>query len=107
MSATTEKIIGYLLFGLGLFCIIFAVYSVYTVFTNVSNPPQVFNSQSVSLSVSSPEAGRSSADVQITLDDGIKKTVNTFLYYLFMFFILSAGSQIAGLGIKFIKEKSN
>jgi len=103
MSSDTEKIFGYVLFSLGLICILFALYSMYNVFTNTANPPEIFKMQSLSFSVSSVAANQSTL-IKITLDSELRKIVDVFLYYLFMTFIVMVGSKISSLGIQFVKE---
>ncbi|MGD0335493.1 MAG: hypothetical protein ABSB18_00105 [Candidatus Omnitrophota bacterium] len=102
MSSDTEKIFGYVMFCIGLICILFAFYSMCNVFTNTANPPELFQMQSLSLSASSDAASQPTL-IKITLDPELRKIVNVFLYYLFMLFIVIVGSTISSLGIKFIK----
>lgn len=103
MNSHTEKIFGYVLLCIGLICILFAIYSVYKVFTNITNPPEIFQMKSFSFLASS-DAGRPPMEFTISLDSQLRKIVNVFLYYLFMLFIVAVGSKICTLGIQFIKE---
>lgn len=104
MSSTTETVFGYILVCIGLVCILFAFYSAYKVFTNAANPPEVFQMRSLDIAVSPPGADAQPTRMTISLDAELRKTVNVFLYYLFMMFIVVVGSNIASLGVKFIKE---
>jgi hypothetical protein len=103
MNSEIEKIFGYVLLCIGLFCILFSFRSMYDVFTNKTDPPEIFQLQSVSFSASSGIADQSTS-ITMALDPQMRKVVNVFLYYLFMFFILMAGSKVSGLGIQFIKD---
>jgi hypothetical protein len=103
MNSDTEKIFGYVLFCIGLICILFAFYSMYNVFTNATNPPEMFQMQSLSFSVSSGVDSQPTL-VKITVDSELRKIVNIFLYYLFMLFIVMIGSAISNLGIQFTRR---
>jgi hypothetical protein len=43
-------------------------------------------------------------EIEILSGEEINKIANMSLYFLFMFFIASAGSRISDLGIKLLKE---
>jgi len=103
MNSNTEKILGYVLFCIGLFCIAFAFYSMYNVFTNLIQPPEIFKMKSLSFSLSAGAANPSTV-MDIALDSEVRKIVNMFIYYLFMLFIVMVGSKISSLGIQFVKE---
>jgi len=103
MDSQTERIIGYILIGIGLVCILFSFYSMYNVFTNVVNPPEIFKMQSLSLTTTVAGAN-GPAQINIALDQEARKVVDMFLYYLFMFFVVIVGSRLGSLGIQFIKE---
>jgi len=99
-----EKMFGYVLVCVGLVCILFAFYSAYNVFTNAENPPGVFQMRSLEITVAPQGAEAQPTQMSISVDTELRKTVNVLLYYLFMLFIVMVGSNIASLGIKFIKE---
>lgn len=103
MKADTERIFGYSLLWLGLACIAFALYSAYTVFTNAANPPDLFQMKSLSFSLG-PGKGNEPTEITVALNPELRRTANVFLYYLFMLFIIGAGSAISGMGIKLIKD---
>lgn len=103
MSSAIEKMFGYVLLCVGLGCILFSFYSMHKVFTNAANPPEIFQLQSLSLSTSI-SANSQPVLMNIPLDSEVRKVVNMFIYYLFMLFILMAGSAVSGLGIQLIKE---
>ncbi|MDD5006256.1 MAG: hypothetical protein PHS93_07170 [Candidatus Omnitrophica bacterium] len=104
MDSSAEKIFGYVLFFIGLACIVFALFSMYNVFTDVSKPPEIFQMQSLSITTTSVANGSQPTVVNIALDAQARKVVNVFLYYLFMLFIVMAGGRISSLGIQFSKE---
>jgi hypothetical protein len=104
MGSDTEKTFGYVMFCIGLICILFAFYSMCNVFKNTANPPEIFQMQSLSLSVSSGADSSQPTLIKITLDSESRKIVNVFLYYLFMLFIVIVGSIISGLGVQFIRK---
>ena len=98
-----EKFLGYILFFIGLICILFAFHAMHNVFTNAAQPPEIFQMQNLNLSASSG-AGSQPTQIQIALDPELRKIVNVFLYYLFMIFMVIMGSKISSLGIQLTKE---
>ncbi len=103
MSSDTEKVLGYVLFCIGLACILFALFCVYNVFTDAVKPPNIFKMQKLSFTTSLGRDSQSMA-INIPLDSDARKIVNVFLYYLFMLFIVTVGGKLSSLGIQFIKE---
>jgi len=103
MALKTEKTLGYILFFIGLICIFFAFRSMQDVFSKETNPPEIFQLKSLDFSVSAG-ADIPPTAVRVTLDSEIRKTVNIFLYYLFMLFIIMVGGKVSSLGIQLIKE---
>jgi len=99
----TEKIFGYIMFAVGLCCILFALSSMRSVFTGATLPPEIFQMQTLNFTVNlgpnNPPAAMSMA-----LDPEIRKLANMFLYYLFMFFVVLVGGKIGSLGIQLTKE---
>lgn len=103
MSLHLEKIFGYILLGIGLVCLLFAFFSMYNVFTDLTEPPEIFKMESLSLSTT-VSGSSEPAVTSISLDPEARKTVNMFLYYLLMIFIVIVGGKISSLGIQLIKE---
>jgi hypothetical protein len=102
---TTEKIVGYVLLGMGLIFIIFAVYSMYEVFTGTTKPPAIFKMESIAISPPTvPGVEVPPAKIELVSGSEVSKVVNLTLWYMLMFFIASVGNKIAGLGVKLIRE---
>ncbi len=104
MSLRIQKSIGYVLLFIGLISIFIAFRSVQDLFTLQTNPPEVFQTKNLNFSVSGVDSG-SSTSVMLTLDQGVRKFVNIVLYSFFMFFVVSIGAKLCGLGIQLVKEK--
>lgn len=118
-----EKTIGYVLLLAGLSMIFMAVFLIFNVLTGKSKAPSV-----VSYSLPPIELGGLNSQLQIPeglqLPEGfqlaeatpssagkfqipnelINDSINTGFYFLLMTFIVSAGSKVAGIGVKLIKE---
>lgn len=103
MSSKTEKISGYILLFVGIICIFIAFRSMQDIFNQETNPPEIFQTKSLSFTLSGGEAVGSTS-VKVSLDSDIRKTVNICLYYMFMFFVVIIGGRISSLGIQLIKE---
>jgi len=94
-----EKIFGFILIIIGLMLIFYSIYSMFNIFSGSSNPPKIIKMNDVKLSI--PLVG----EIEILSGEEISKIANMSLYSIFMFFIISAGSRIADLGIKLLKIK--
>lgn len=118
-----EKIIGYILLFAGLAMVFMAVFLIFNVLTGKTKAPSV-----VSYSLPPIELGGLNSQLQIPeglqLPEGFQLTeatpsssskfqipnelindsINTGFYFLLMSFIVSAGSKVAGIGVKLIKE---
>ncbi|MGD9015721.1 MAG: hypothetical protein PVI33_06840 [Candidatus Omnitrophota bacterium] len=103
MAENTERVLGYILFCIGLICIAFALNSTYQIFTNVKAPPEIFQMESVVFSTSS-QSNTYPVEVKILLDSSLRRVVNTLLYYLFMLFILAIGGKLSTLGIQLLRR---
>ncbi|VVB97758.1 Uncharacterised protein [uncultured archaeon] len=97
------KAVGYGLLIAGLVMIIFSVLSMYSVYTGATPAPPVITMNSVSISL---PTGAGTPPVQAELISGIQssKLVNMGIWYALMFFVVSAGGRIGGLGVKLIRE---
>lgn len=94
-----ERIVGYVLLGIGLILIFFSIYEMITVFTGASPPPKLFNFSDIYF----PAAGEAEPKLMIAGEE-LNKLVAMAFWYLLMFFIMWAGGKIASLGINLIKE---
>ena len=103
MKLDIKKIFGYFLVFTGLICMAFALYCVYNVFTNMTKPPEIFKLNNLVFFVN-PGRDRVPTEVTVRLEPEARKIVDTFLYYLFMLFILALGSKVSMLGTQFIRE---
>lgn len=96
--------------------IVIPVFLIANVLTGKSKPPQVFNTEAPSFEIplDIPKDAKTSTGLNISQsgsqkakiisDEVFNATLNISVYYLLMFFITSAGSKIAGIGIKLIKD---
>jgi hypothetical protein len=103
MDRGHEVILGYVLLCIGLTCMAFALLCAYQIFTNVKSPPEIFQMESAVFSVS-PYSNAPAVETKILLDPSIKTIVNMLLYYMLMFFILSAGAKLSALGIQLLRR---
>lgn len=107
-----EKIVGYLLIGVGLIAMVVASLSVYSVFTKKSAPVKLFNFSGISLDTSQflpqdlPEGGsellaQQSAQMpkaELLPADVLNDSSNIFAHLFLMGFIVSVGYKVASLG---------
>lgn len=103
MDINIRKLIGYIFLCAGFICILFAFYSMYEAFTNAAKPPELFKLNSLTFMVNAAQA-QGPTEVTMPLDAQMQKLINLFLYYMYMFFVLAAGSRIGALGIELTRE---
>ncbi|MDD5347120.1 MAG: hypothetical protein PHT59_00750 [Candidatus Omnitrophica bacterium] len=99
MDAKTDKIIGYALLGVGLVLIVIAAHNVYSVFTGVSAPPEVLRFGNIMMVLPNNQG-----TAELVTGEVLNKFGNLMLWYIFMFFLVTAGNKIAGLGITLARE---
>ena len=113
-----SKIIGWLLFSIGLLIIFYGLYSSFNIFTGRSSPPRifVFVQEETSSLEKEPLTGKIDEKEIITemISEQIKsivplnfseKLLNLISWSIFAGILFFGGGKIAGLGIKLIKEK--
>jgi hypothetical protein len=103
MKIKDYKAVGYGLLIAGLIMIIYSVFSMYSVYTGATPPPPVIQMNSVTISL---PTGAGIPPVQTELISGTdsSKLVNMGIWYALMFFVVSAGGRISGLGVQLIRE---
>lgn len=92
-----NKILGYLLICAGLLVIFFSLVGMYKVFANGSPVVAVVQMADVQLNTQY-------GPVQIPMK-GVNAVANLGLFAVFMFFVLSAGSKLAGVGNGMLKNE--
>ncbi len=105
------KIIGWLVFALGLFLIIWTLFYSYQIYTAKIAVPEIFQTPKTTVS----QTG-GSQDIQTQLQNmigdqlkgflppgSITQILNLAVFSILAFILIYGGMQIAGLGIKLIK----
>ena len=114
----TSPIVGWILVIVGLAAISFGLLSAYNIFTGKAEAPVIFRPTEAATAI--PAAGVSSNDMakaeQILQEkihqeitaiipaDYFSKILNLISWSTFIMLLVFAGTQVAGLGIKLIKE---
>ena len=102
----SEKVIGYILLGLGIGAILFSVLNVYQVLTKRIQPIDLFSFESVSLDFSKlADQADENADLKQELlsSDKLNKPLNITAHLFFMGFVASTGFKIASLGTQLLR----
>jgi hypothetical protein len=115
-----ECILGYILIAAGLAMICFVVLQSYNIFTGKVSPPGIFKFENSSLSpLPSPSEKTSTSPTEIQKQvetmisekvkeilpmELISKVFNLISWSILAGILIFAGTQIAGLGIKLVKE---
>jgi len=103
MQAKSDKLLGYLLLGLGIAMILLAVYGVYNVFSGISLAAEIFQMDGITVSVPTGQGGPRST-VELLSGPVASRLINMGVWYIFMLFIVSAGGKIASIGAGLIRD---
>lgn len=117
----SERIIGYILLGIGILMIILTTLQIFSVFTGKDAPIQVFTLESTKktqqTSTSDLLEKIQQGDISALLESGsgsipglevispeaIYKLLNITVYYFLMMFLLNVGYKIASLGVQMLR----
>lgn len=104
-----NKILGYVLLGIGLLLIVLPLFQTYNIFTAKSLPPELFSAPKMQAS-----QANNPADIQQQLLEkallavmpvgSINKSLNLASWVLLTWALMLGGSKLAGLGIKLAKD---
>jgi len=103
-----EKIVGYLLLGIGILIMIFGTISVYRVFTGYAKPFELFNLSGISVSPSNLlgnefAATDQTANLDLLSAKDLNSTANSLAHLFLMGFIVSTGYKLATLGVNMVR----
>jgi len=99
MAKETRTIVGYVLLGIGIFLILKGLYGVYAVFTGAALPPSLFTIADVVLSLSG-----GSGSLRLLEGAQATKMADMATWYILMFFFVTAGSKVAGIGAQLVRQ---
>jgi len=122
-----NQIVGYVLLAVGIAMIMLSVHGMYKVFTDIEPPPAIITLSDIKFSIpglgAEPEhesdpAGEIEPEIELPSElkaemkeeillmagDQASKITNMMLWYIFMFFVTSAGAKLGGMGVKVIRE---
>jgi hypothetical protein len=100
-TLNSAKVAGFVLLGVGLLMVFFAVWGVYGVFTGSYRAPVVVPMHAVTMSLVA-QPGTPPAILELLKADVATQLLNMVVLYALMAFILMAGSRIASLGVKML-----
>ena len=112
----TEKVTGYSLIALGLVIIFLSLISTWSVFSGKGQAPQIFDFKGIGLDLTQLVGGdlppeqtqllRKSVGenkTELISGDVLSKPLNLAAYLLFMGFVASVGTKIAGIGTQLLR----
>ncbi|KKR03133.1 MAG: hypothetical protein UT31_C0029G0010 [Parcubacteria group bacterium GW2011_GWF2_39_13b] len=128
MNGITQRIIGWVLIGIGVAMIFWTISVSYNIFTGAREAPKIFKIESQQQTEQCPAAASASQSQQLqAMQEEVKKIVegqlknqikeffppefiakifNLGAWGIFAWLIFLAGSRIAGIGMKLINIKS-
>ena len=116
------QIVGWVLLALGMAIIFYSLFSSFNIFTSKTAAPAIFSAQGGSASggqseiqktSSSQNGGKLESQFQEMIGEQLKgiipvdtlpKILNLAVWSIFAWILIMAGGQIAGLGIKLVKQ---
>ena len=114
------KIVGWIIFVVGITIIGWTLLSSYNIFTGKTAVPEIFPSSAESYGGPAgalSEGGETPQDIQAQMEqmmgeqlkgifpaDALPKILNLVIWSMLAFILISGGGQISGLGIKLIKK---
>ena len=98
----SDKRIAYGLLVLGLGIIFFAIFSSFSVF-NGKTPPHLFNIQRTSEQIT--VKGQEIPSMEVIPTEYLNQSGDLTFFMLFMFFLVSAGGKISGIGVNMLHAK--
>jgi len=99
MPKETREILGYVLVGIGVLLILKGLYSVYAVFTGAAVAPSVFSIGDVVLSIPG-----GAGSLQLLEGAQATKIADMAAWYILMFFFVTAGGKVAGIGAQLVRR---
>ncbi|MDA1316700.1 MAG: hypothetical protein O3B87_01595 [bacterium] len=116
---SSERIVGYILLGLGILVMIYAAIQIIMVFTNKAEPLEFFTSKPIVQEATNSEelsdliqenpfaalssSGASLPTPQLIDPQMLNGVLNMSVYFLIMHFLLGLGFKIANLGVQLVR----
>jgi hypothetical protein len=107
----SEKIVGYILLGIGILVMCLSVGYVWMVFTNKMPPVTIIQAKSIELDFtqalsnisSGQQLGSSAGGMELFSGNDLSKTINLSITFFFMTFVMLFGFRIASLGVMLMR----
>jgi len=113
MNINSEKIIGWLVFFAGLTVIFYSIYSSVNIFTGKAMAPEIFEEEIKEPLSDQKQTGTIQEQMQQMMMEQLKEFIpinvvprmlNLAVWTMLASFLVFAGAQVSGLGIKLIKK---
>lgn len=110
----SEKIVGYVLLGIGIVLILLSLFNIYQVFTGGAKPVQVFQFGGISLDIASALTGSLPAELtrgaklqaqpmEVIPAEMLNGVANLSAHVFFMSFIAGVGQRLATIGAQLLR----
>jgi len=112
----SQKITGFVLLGIGVGIVLYALFASYGIFTGVNEPPELFREPALKQSTGT-SAELQGVEAQINAlvgqqlqnllpENTISRMLNLFAWSAFAGLVIFGGTQLAGLGVKLLTIKT-
>lgn len=106
-----EKVIGYILLGVGICIMLFALGNIFLVFTSKIQPIMLFDTKGISFDINSllPQLsegvspGKKPAGMELIPSGTINQMLNLSSHFFLMSFVVTFGYKIASLGVMLVR----
>ncbi len=107
----SERVTGYILLGIGICIMLFALVNIYLLFTSKIQPIQIFDTKGISFDLNSllpqlPEGvsvGNKSQGMELIPSNTINQTLNLSAHFFLMSFVMTFGYKLASLGVMLVR----
>ncbi|MBI2034499.1 MAG: hypothetical protein HYT11_02080 [Candidatus Levybacteria bacterium] len=107
----SERVTGYILLGIGICIMLFALGNIYLLFTSKIQPIHLFDTKGISLDINSlmpqlPEGvklEKKSQGAELISSETINQTLNLSAHFFLMSFVMTFGYKLASLGVMLVR----
>ena len=107
----SERVTGYILLGVGICVMLFALVNIYLLFTSKIQPITLFDTKGISFDINSllpqlPEGvsvGNKPQGMELVPSNTINQTLNLSAHFFLMSFVMTFGYKLASLGVMLIR----
>mgnify|MGYP001770469748 CR=1 FL=1 len=99
-----EKIIGWVLFGIGLLLCLSALLNAHGIFTGTVTPNQIMEMDDIVVTLQPQPPNFPGGKVDVMKADAATKFINLMFGYVLNVFVLMVGGKVSSIGISMVRD---